>query len=87
MVLIGLILAPLVPTYPIFGGLTLAFLLLLLPVTQGAVDLVNNTVTAIFKAYALPKLDFSKGRAAAVHYVSGHAYPADEGEAGTGALR
>jgi cyclic beta-1,2-glucan synthetase len=61
VMLIGLILAPLVPTYPIFGGLTLAFLLLLLPVTQGAVDLVNNTVTAIFKAYALPKLDFSKG--------------------------
>jgi cyclic beta-1,2-glucan synthetase len=51
----------LVPTYPIFGGLTLAFLLLLLPATQGAVDLVNNTITAVFKAYALPKLDFSKG--------------------------
>jgi hypothetical protein len=61
VVLIGLILAPLVPSYPIFGGLTIAFLLLLLPVTQGAVDLVNNTVTVIFKAYALPKLDFSKG--------------------------
>ena len=61
VVLIGLILAPLVPTYPIFGGLTLAFLLLLLPVTQGAVDLVNNTITVLFKAYALPKLDFSKG--------------------------
>ncbi len=61
VVLIGLILAPLVPTYPIFGGLTWAFLLLLLPATQGAVDLVNNTVTAIFKAYPLPKLDFSKG--------------------------
>ena len=61
VVLIGLILAPLVPTYPIFGGLTLAFLLLLLPVTQGAVDLINNTVTVLFKAYALPKLDFSKG--------------------------
>ena len=61
VVLIGLILAPLVPTYPIFGGLTLAFLLLLLPATQGAVDLVNNTVTAVFKAYALPKLDFAKG--------------------------
>jgi cyclic beta-1,2-glucan synthetase len=61
VVLIGLILAPLVPTYPIFGGLTLAFLLLLLPATQGAVDLVNNTVTVVFKAYALPKLDFSKG--------------------------
>jgi cyclic beta-1,2-glucan synthetase len=61
VVLIGVILAPLVPTYPIFGGLTLAFLLLLLPVTQGAVDLINNTVTVLFKAYALPKLDFSKG--------------------------
>jgi cyclic beta-1,2-glucan synthetase len=61
VILIGLIVAPLVPTYPIFGGLTLAFLLLLLPATQGAVDLVNNTVTTIFKAYALPKLDFSKG--------------------------
>src|ERR1700760_4429379 len=65
VVLIGLIIARLVPTYPIFGGLTLAFLLLLLPVTQGAVDLVNNTVTAIFKANALPKLDFSKGVPAA----------------------
>ncbi len=61
VILIGLILAPLVPTYPIFGGMTIAFLLLLLPATQGAVDLVNNTVTAIFKAHALPKLDFSKG--------------------------
>ncbi len=61
VILIGLIVAPLVPTYPIFGGLTLAFILLLLPVTQGAVDLVNNTVTAIFKAYALPKLNFEKG--------------------------
>ena len=61
VILIGLIIAPLVPTYPIFGGLTLAFLLLLLPATQGAVDLINNTVTAVFKAYALPKLDFSKG--------------------------
>jgi cyclic beta-1,2-glucan synthetase len=61
VVLIGLILAPLVPTYPIFGGLTWAFFLLLLPVTQGAVDLVNNTIAAIFVARALPKLDFSKG--------------------------
>ena len=61
VILIGLIIAPLVPTYPIFGGLTLAFLLLLLPATQGAVDLINNTVTAIFKAYALPKMDFEKG--------------------------
>jgi cyclic beta-1,2-glucan synthetase len=82
VVLIGLILAPLVPTYPIFGGLTLAFLLLLLPATQGAVDLVNNTVTAVFKAYAL-----LKGRAPAVHYPGGYPEPADEREAGTRALR
>lgn len=61
VILIGLILAPLVPTYPIFGGLTWAFLLLLLPATQGAVDLMNNSITAIFKARALPKLDFQKG--------------------------
>lgn len=61
VVLIGLILAPLTPTYPIFGGLTWAFLLLLLPATQGAVDLLNNAVTALFKAHALPKLDLEKG--------------------------
>ena len=61
VVLIGLILAPLVPTYPIFGGLTLAFLLLLLPATQGAVDLVNNTVTVLFKAYACPSSTSPKG--------------------------
>ncbi|MGC2399492.1 MAG: glucoamylase family protein [Acidobacteriaceae bacterium] len=60
VVLIGLFIAPLVPTYPVFGGLTIAFILLLLPATQGAVDLVNNTITSVFKAQALPKMDFSK---------------------------
>ncbi len=61
VILIAAILLPLVPTYPIFGSLAFAFLLMLLPVTQGAVDLVNNTVTSLFKAHALPKLDFSGG--------------------------
>ncbi|HEX3940697.1 MAG TPA: glucoamylase family protein [Acidobacteriaceae bacterium] len=61
VLLIGLILLPLAPNYPIFGGLTWAFLLLLLPATQGAVDLVNNTVVAIFKPRLLSKLDFSQG--------------------------
>lgn len=61
VILIGLILLPMVPTYPILGGLTWAFLLLLLPATQGAVDLVNSIVTAIFKPRPLPKLDFSQG--------------------------
>ncbi len=60
VVLIAVILLPLIPNYAIFGGLTVAFLLMLLPVTQGAVDLLNNIVTSIFKARALPKLDFSE---------------------------
>jgi len=37
-----------------------AALVLLLPVMQCAVDLVNNTVTSIFEPDPLPKLDFSK---------------------------
>lgn len=61
ILLIAAILFPLVPNYSIFGGLTFAFIFLLLPATQGAVDLVNNTITALFKAYPLPKLDFAKG--------------------------
>jgi cyclic beta-1,2-glucan synthetase len=61
VLLIAVILLPLVPNYAIFGGLTVAFLLMLLPVTQGAVDLMNNTVTSVFKARALPKIDFSDG--------------------------
>lgn len=61
VIIIALILLPLISNYSIFGGLTLAFFLLLLPAAQGAVDLVNNGVTSIFKAYALPKLDFSAG--------------------------
>jgi hypothetical protein len=39
----------------------IAVLLLLLPVMQCAVDLVNSSVTAIFEPDLLPKLDFSKG--------------------------
>ncbi len=61
VLLIAVILIPLVPMYPTFVSMAVSFLLLLLPVTQGAVDLLNNTVTSLFKAEALPKLDFSKG--------------------------
>ncbi len=42
---------------PIFAGLVL----LLLPASQAAVDFVNNLVTALIPARALPKLDFSEG--------------------------
>jgi cyclic beta-1,2-glucan synthetase len=61
VVLIGAIMVPLVPNYSIVGGLTAAFLFLLIPTAQGAVDLVNNTVAALFKAAGLPKLEFPKG--------------------------
>ncbi len=61
VLLIAAILLPLTPSYSIFGGLTFAFIVLLLPATQGAVDFFNNTVTSLFKPSALPKLDFSEG--------------------------
>ncbi len=58
--LIVAIIAPLVPHnpfWPVIGALLFA----LLPASQGAVDLVNNTVTALMRAHSLPKVDFSKG--------------------------
>jgi cyclic beta-1,2-glucan synthetase len=61
VVLIGAIMVPLVPNYSILGGLTAAFLFLLIPTAQGAVDLVNNAVAALFKATGLAKLEFPKG--------------------------
>ena len=61
VVLIGAIMVPLVPNYSILGGLTAAFLFLLIPTAQGAVDLMNNTVAALLKATGLAKLDFPKG--------------------------
>ena len=60
ILLIAAILVPLVPTSPTFESIAIAFLLLFLPVTQGVVDLVNNTVTALFEARPLPKLNFRK---------------------------
>ncbi|MGC2621237.1 MAG: hypothetical protein WA414_19495, partial [Acidobacteriaceae bacterium] len=48
VLLIAAILVPLIPNYSIFGGLTVAFLLLLIPATQGAVDLVNNAISTLF---------------------------------------
>ncbi|MBA2676865.1 MAG: glycosyl transferase, partial [Ktedonobacteraceae bacterium] len=61
LVAIALIVLPLVPLYSPFGILAIAFLFLLLPVSQGAVELMNHTITAILKPQQLPKLDFSKG--------------------------
>jgi cyclic beta-1,2-glucan synthetase len=60
VLLIVAIIAPLVPYHafwPVIGALLLA----LLPATQGAVDLINNSVSALLKAQSLPKIDYSKG--------------------------
>ncbi len=61
VILIAAALLPLVPNYSIFGGLTVAFLLLLIPATQGAVDLVNNTISSVFRPLPLPKIDLTGG--------------------------
>ena len=61
VILIGAILVPLVPNHPIFGGITLAFLLLLIPATQGAIDLVNNSISSLFRPLPLPKIDLTDG--------------------------
>ena len=61
ILLMAAVIVPLVVKYPVIGGLTIAFFLLLLPAAQGTVDLVNNIVTALFKAEPLPKMDFSSG--------------------------
>lgn len=61
LVTIAFILIPLVPRYSPLGALAFAFLFLLLPVSQGAVELVNHTITAILKPQALLKLDFTDG--------------------------
>ncbi|MGC1782014.1 MAG: glucoamylase family protein [Acidobacteriaceae bacterium] len=55
------IIAPLVPLYSPLGKLAIAILLLLLPASQGAVELMNHTISALLKPQGLPKLDFSDG--------------------------
>jgi cyclic beta-1,2-glucan synthetase len=61
VILIAAVLLPLIPNYSILGGLTFAFLLLLIPATQGAVDLVNNTISSVFRPLPLPKIDLTDG--------------------------
>jgi cyclic beta-1,2-glucan synthetase len=61
ILLMAAVIVPLVVKYPVIGGLTVAFFLLLLPAAQGTVDLFNNIVTALFQAEPLPKMDFNSG--------------------------
>ena len=51
---------PLLPNHSLLRGLLAVLLLMLLPASQCAVDLVNDAVTAFFEAQPLPKLDFSE---------------------------
>ena len=55
------VLFPLLPHSTGFLRLLLALIVVLLPATQDAVDLMNNSVTALFDPDPLPKLDFSQG--------------------------
>ncbi len=58
--LIAALLFPLLPNHTI-GALAATIALMLLPVMQDAVELVNSAVTVIFDPQPLPKFDFSKG--------------------------
>ncbi len=54
------VLFPVLPKIAGFMGLAVTVCLLLFPVAQAAVDLINNMTIASFEPSALPKLDFSK---------------------------
>lgn len=58
---IAAVLFPIVPVMARFAGLVVTVILLLIPATQDAVDLINNAITAFFDPERLPKLDFSRG--------------------------
>ncbi len=57
---IGALLLPPLPRYSFLDCL-IAAILLLLPASQCAVDLVNNTITMLLDPRPLPKLDFKNG--------------------------
>lgn len=61
LAIIAAIILPLVPSYSPLGRLAVAILLLLLPASQGAVELLNNAITALLPPRILPKMDFSAG--------------------------
>ncbi len=61
LLFIAAVLFPIVPVIARFTSLMIAVLLLLIPATQDAVDLVNNAITSFIDPEPLPKLDFSKG--------------------------
>ncbi len=61
LLFIAVILFPIVPVMARFVGLVITLLLLAIPATQVAVDLVNNAITSFIDPERMPKLDFSNG--------------------------
>lgn len=61
LLFIAVVLFPVVAVMNRFTGFILTFILLLIPATQDAVDLVNNAITSFIDPERLPKLDFSNG--------------------------
>jgi len=49
---------PLLPNFPVIGKLAVTFVLMIMPAMQCVVELMNNSVTAIFDPESLPKMDF-----------------------------
>jgi hypothetical protein len=61
MLFVAAALFPVLPGLRGFYGLAAIVILLFIPATQDAMDLVNNAITAFFDPEPLPKLDFSTG--------------------------
>ncbi|MGH9604448.1 MAG: glucoamylase family protein, partial [Terracidiphilus sp.] len=59
--IIAAALFPVAPAVSRFISLIIAIAVLLVPATQAAVDLINNSVTSFLDPSPLPKLDFSEG--------------------------
>ena len=60
VLLIVALIAPLVPHHN-FAAVIFALFLALIPASQGGVDLINGTVSALLHAESLNKIDYSKG--------------------------
>ena len=60
VLLIVALIAPLIPHHN-FAAVIFALFLALIPASQGGVDLINGTVSALLHAESLDKIDYSKG--------------------------
>ena len=76
---IAAILFPVLPAIGSFSSFIAVLIFILLPAMQCAVELMNNSVTAIFDPDALPKMDFSEGIPRRLRHASRGAHLATEG--------